>query len=81
MAKDNTRCDTVICVDAASAEGRKRIPGEVRCLKVGRYTPLAYCGCSKPSESARARRCESVHPLDEALAALGVKSPHFEPLD
>jgi hydrogenase maturation protease len=35
MAEDITRCDTVIFVDAASADGGNGNPGEVRCLEVG----------------------------------------------
>jgi hydrogenase maturation protease len=35
LAEDITRCDTVIFVDAASAESGNGNPGEVRCLEVG----------------------------------------------
>jgi hydrogenase maturation protease len=35
MAEDITRCDTVIFVDATSADGGNGNPGEVRCLEVG----------------------------------------------
>jgi hydrogenase maturation protease len=35
LAENLTRCDTVIFVDAASADGGRGNPGDVRCLEVG----------------------------------------------
>jgi hydrogenase maturation protease len=35
MAEDITRCDTVIFVDAAAADGGNGKPGEVQCMEIG----------------------------------------------
>jgi hydrogenase maturation protease len=35
LAEEITRCDTVIFVDAASADGAIGKPGEIRCLEIG----------------------------------------------